>query len=83
MANGGDIIIKGSSVDIDYDDTKYPKEAGKPRNHKASDQTITRVTVEDGNNTVKYDSNNEAAADPSQWIIHIYCAAPTKPASKP
>lgn len=82
MANGGDIIIKGSSVDIDYDDAKYPTEPGKPRNHKASDQTITRVTVEDANNTVKYDSNNETAADPSLWTIHVYCTAPTKPASK-
>jgi hypothetical protein len=82
MANGGDIIIKGSSVDIDYDDTKYPKETGKPRNHKSSDQAITRVTVEDGSNAVKYDSNDEAA-DPSRWTIHIYCAAATKPASKP
>jgi len=57
MANGADIIIKGSSVDIDFDDDKYPKEPGKPRNHKANGHTITRVTVEDANNTVKYDSN--------------------------
>ncbi len=81
MANGADIIIKGSSVDIDFDDAKYPKEPGKPRNHKASEHTITRVTVEDGNSTVKYDSDSEAA-DPSLWTIHVYCAAPTKPATK-
>lgn len=81
MANGADIIIKGSSVDIDFDDDKYPKEAGKPRNHKAADQTITRVTLEDGNNNMQYDSNTDAA-DPSRWTIHVYCTAPTKPATK-
>jgi hypothetical protein len=81
MANGADIIIKGSSVDIDYDEDKYPKEAGKPRNHKASDQIITRVTVEDENNAVTYDSNNDTA-DPSHWRIHVYCAAPTKPVTQ-
>ena len=81
MANGADIIIKGSSVDIDYDDARYPKEPGKPRNHKAGDNTITRVTVEDENNTMQYDSSNEAA-DPSRWTIHVYCTEPSKPATQ-
>jgi hypothetical protein len=81
MANGADIIIKGSSVDIDYDDAKYPKDPGKPNNHKASNHTITRVTVEDGNNAVQYDSSKEAA-DPSLWKIHVYCTAVTKPATE-
>ena len=80
MANGADIIIKGSSVDIDFDDATYPKEPGKPRNHKASDHAITRVTVEDENNAMQYDSSDEAA-DPARWTIHVYCSAPAKPAS--
>jgi hypothetical protein len=83
MSNGssGDIIIKGSSVDIDYDDAKYPKEPGKPRNHKSNDHAIIRVTVEDANNTMLFDSSSDTA-DPSQWTIHVYCSAPTKPANK-
>jgi hypothetical protein len=83
MSNGnsGDIIIKGSSVDIDYDDAKYPKEQGKPNNHKSNDHAITRVTVEDANNTMLFDSSRDAA-DPSQWTIHVYCSSPTKPATK-
>ncbi len=80
MADGADIIIKGSSVDIDFDEAKYPKEPGQPRKHKADDQTITRVTVEDENNTKQYDSS-DGAADPSRWTIHVYCSAPTKPAT--
>ena len=80
MANGGDIIIKGGSVDIDYDDAVYPKEPGKPRNHKGN-QTITRVTVADESNNLKYDSNQEAA-DPTRWTISIYCTAANAPVKK-
>ena len=81
MANGGDIIIKGGSVDIDYDDAKYPKEDGKPRNHKADDQNITRVTVEDESNVVRYDSDNDTG-DPTYWKIHVYCTATNAPVKK-
>jgi hypothetical protein len=71
MANGGDIIIKGSSVDIDYDNNYYPTEAGK-RSHKNDKQTITRVKVEDPGGTSKYDSATDGA-DPSAWTITVYC----------
>ena len=80
MANGGDIIIKGGSVDIDFDDAVYPKESGKPRNHKGS-QKITRVTVADDNNTVKYDSDQEVT-DPTRWTISVYCTATSAPEQK-
>jgi hypothetical protein len=30
---------------------------------------------------MQYDSSSEAA-DPSLWTIHVYCTAPTKPATK-
>jgi hypothetical protein len=72
MANGGDIIIKGSSVDIDYDDAVYPPVLGKPRNHKSNDQTIIQVLVVDGGGTKKYDSNDDGA-DPSAWKVTVYC----------
>jgi hypothetical protein len=73
MANGGDIIIKGGSVDIDYDDNVYKKESTKPRNHLAKDQAITRVTVEDVGGGSKYDSDTESGADPSRWKVTVYC----------
>lgn len=73
MANGGDIIIKGGSVDIDFDDNIYKKEVNKPRNHQAKDQGITRVTVEDAGGGSKYDSDNESSADTSRWKVNVYC----------
>lgn len=45
MANGGDIIIKGSSVDIDYDEAVYPKDPGNPKKHKNQNKKITRVLI--------------------------------------
>lgn len=72
MANGGDIIIKGGSVDIDYDDAVYPPESGKPRNHKSRDKTITRVTVADEGNALRYDSDKDGAT-PGAWTITVYC----------
>ena len=45
MANGADIIIKGSSVDVDYDEAVYPKDPGNPKKHKNPNKKITRVTI--------------------------------------
>ena len=73
MANGADIIIKGGSVDIEYDDAVYPVEPGKPRNHKSHDHTIARVTVADGGGISKYDSDKESV-DLSTWTITVYCS---------
>ena len=80
MANGGDIIIKGGSVDIDYDDAVYPPDPGKPRKHQGN-QTITRVTVEDEGNNLKYDSQQEAA-DTTRWKISVFCTAANAPVKK-
>ena len=44
-ANGGDIIIKGGSVDLDYDEAVYPKNGGNPKSHKNQNKKITRVTI--------------------------------------
>jgi hypothetical protein len=70
MENGGDIIIRGGSVDIDYDNAVYPTEPGK-RGHNNDKQTITRVTVEDAGGTSQYDSGG--GADTSTWTITVYC----------
>jgi len=55
MADGGDIIIRGGSVDIDYDQDIYTKVPGKPKSHKNDNKKIRQITVADGN-TILYDS---------------------------
>jgi hypothetical protein len=58
MADGGDIIIRGGSVDIDYDDSVYPKDPGHPKKHQASDKNIRQITVTDNGRTL-YDSGDQ------------------------
>ncbi len=45
MANGADIIIKGSSVDIDYDEAVYPRDSSDHKKHKNQNKKITRVLI--------------------------------------
>lgn len=45
MANGADIIIKGSSVDIDYDEALYPRDLNEPKKHKNQNKKIIRVLI--------------------------------------
>jgi hypothetical protein len=45
MANGADIIIKGSSVDIEYDEGVYPQDSNDHKKHKNGSKKITRVLI--------------------------------------
>jgi hypothetical protein len=45
MANGGDIIIKGSSVDLNYDEGVYPKDSNDGKKHKNQNMKVTRVLI--------------------------------------
>ncbi len=42
---GGDIIIKGGSVDINYDENIYQKDPLDPKSHKNANKKITRVVI--------------------------------------
>lgn len=43
--DGGDIIIKGGSVDLEYDESIYIKDPLDPRSHKNPTRKITRVVI--------------------------------------
>jgi hypothetical protein len=45
MANGADIIIKGGSVELEFDDAVYPKEPSNPKKHKNQSKKVTRVVI--------------------------------------
>ena len=53
--DGGVIIIKGGSVDLDYDETIYEKDVLNPRSHKNSTRKITRVVI---SGDISYDSGD-------------------------
>jgi hypothetical protein len=69
MANGSDIIIKGGSVNIQYDDSIYLKEGSW--NHINLDKTLTRITIVDENGRSIYDSGENPAG--LKWEIRAYC----------
>jgi hypothetical protein len=48
MASGDDIIIKGGSVDLIYDESRYPSDPKDPSSHKNENRKITRVVITGG-----------------------------------
>jgi hypothetical protein len=68
-ADGGDIIIRGGSVDLEYDDSVYPKDPGDPKKHKNENKKITRILIEDENGGVKYDSDGQNAM---KWKVTVF-----------
>jgi hypothetical protein len=43
--NGGEIIIKGGSVEVEFDGTVYTKDPANPRKNKNPNKKITRVVI--------------------------------------
>jgi hypothetical protein len=67
--DGGDIIIRGGSVDLEYDDSVYPKDAGDPKKHRNENRKIINILIEDENGRVKYDSGGE---NPMKWKVSVF-----------
>lgn len=51
--DGADIIIKGGSVDLIYDETYYPCDPENPKKHTNSNGKLTRIVI---TGDVTYDS---------------------------
>lgn len=64
MANGADIIIKGSSVDIDYDEAVYPRDPNNHKKHKNQNKKITQVVITG-------DINFDSGAHPNGLLCDI------------
>ena len=43
--DGGEIIIKGGSVELEYDGTVYPVDPADPKKHKNNAKKITSVVI--------------------------------------
>ena len=43
--DGGEIIIKGGSVELEYDGAVYPPDRSNPNKHKNGAKKITRVVI--------------------------------------
>ena len=57
---GGDIIIKGSSVHLNFDGNLYKKDPNDPSHHKDDNRKITRVRVEDQSGKSLFESSDDS-----------------------
>jgi hypothetical protein len=55
MANGDDIIIRGGSVELEYDGSVYEKNPNDPRKRQNSGKKITRIVI---TGDINYDSED-------------------------
>jgi hypothetical protein len=71
MSEGsGEIIVKGGSVNLDYDDAIYVRDPNDPRKHQNSSRKITRVVVVDEEQVTKYDSDENPGG--LRWTVTVY-----------
>jgi hypothetical protein len=76
MANGADIIIKGGSVDISFDNAVYPP--GNSGSHSNSGARMQRILITDEQNQTKYDSGQSGAV--GKWTVSVFANQPAKQA---
>ena len=73
--NGSEIIIKGSSVEVEFDGAVYAQDPVNPRKHKNQNKKITRVLITDqtdpNNLIVVYDSEDHPGG--LKWEIRVTC----------
>jgi len=69
--DGGEIIIKGSSVKVVYNGGIYPQDPANPNEHKNAKNKITRVVITDDNDDVVFDSGDHP--DGLKWEITAFC----------
>ena len=64
----GDIIIKGGSVDVNFDDTLYPKDPADPSKHGNPNRSITKITIVNENKETVYDSGDGGSL---KWTVTV------------
>jgi hypothetical protein len=69
MAEGEDIIIKGGSIELEFDDTVYPSNPSNPKRHQNPNRKISRIVVVDENGGQKYDSGESQSG--MRWTITV------------
>lgn len=69
MGEGTDVIIRGGSVDLNFDESYYPKDPKDPNSHKNDNRKITRVRVEDESGKSLFDSETNDGG--LKWTITV------------
>jgi hypothetical protein len=65
--NGGDIIITGGSIDLEFDPNVYVKDPGNPKKHSAN-KKIVKIQVLDERGVEQYSREDESGL---KWVIKV------------
>jgi hypothetical protein len=65
---GGDIIIKGGSVELNFNDSVYQRVLNDPSTYRNQNRQISRVLVEDQEGKVQFDSGEQSGLT---WRITV------------
>lgn len=66
---GGEIIIKGGSVELLFSEAVYKKNNGDPKKHENAGRKITRIVIVDENNGQKFDSGDNQGG--LRWTVTV------------
>ena len=69
MAEGEDIIIKGGSIELEFDHEVYPNNPSNPKKHQNPNRKISRIVVVDDNGGQKFDSGE--SQNGLKWTITV------------
>jgi len=70
MSDGsGEIIIKGASVHIEFNDTIFKKDLGDPKKHDNANRKITKIVVTDENGVEKFNSGDNPGG--LKWEVNV------------
>ena len=64
MANGDDIIIRGGSVELEYDGSVYEEHPNDPRKRQHSGKKVTRIVI---TGDINFDSGDR----PEGWKCEV------------
>lgn len=66
--NGGDIIIKGGSVDLEFDDNVYLQDPTDPKKHKAQNKKIVRIQILDERGVEQFNREDQSGL---KWEVRV------------
>ncbi|HKB65722.1 MAG TPA: hypothetical protein VKC61_07670 [Pyrinomonadaceae bacterium] len=70
MSDGsGEIIIKGGSVKLDFDESVYKKNPSDPKKHENANRRITEIVIVDENGAEQFNSGNKPNG--LKWTITV------------
>jgi hypothetical protein len=71
MSDGsGEIIIRGGSVELEFDDNVYKKDSSDPKKHQNATRKITKVVVLDETGAEKFNSSDNQGG--LKWSVTVY-----------